>query len=105
MNVTDIELSHLRYFVAMAEELHFGRAALRLHIAQPALTRQMQMLESRLECSLFERTSRSTRLTPAGALLLQRARGIVAEADHAFQTLQIVGRGEEVNLPLPQRRP
>ena len=91
----DIELSHLRYFVALAEELHFGRAALRLHMAQPPLTRQIQMLESRLGGSLFERNSRSTRLTPAGALLLQRARGILAEADDTFQALRSLGRGEE----------
>jgi DNA-binding transcriptional LysR family regulator len=98
MDTPDIELSHLRYFIALAEELHFGRAALRLHMAQPPLTRQIQLLESRLQCSLFERNSRSTRLTPAGELLLRRARGLVAEADHTFETLQSVGRGEEGNL-------
>ena len=95
MNANDIELSHLRYFVAVAEELHFGRAAVRLHMSQPPLTRHMKTLEERLACRLFERTSRSTRLTPAGAMLLQRVRVIAAEADTTFRTLQSVGRGEE----------
>ena len=98
MNAINIELSHLRYFVAVAEELHFGRAALRLHMSQPPLTRHMKTLEERLACRLFERTSRSTRLTPAGAMLLQRARAIATEADITFRTLQSVGRGEEGHL-------
>lgn len=95
-----IELTHLRYFVAVAEELHFGRAAARLHMAQPPLTRQMQMLEARLQCRLLERTSRSTRLTPAGAELLQRARVLLAGAEQSLETVQRVGRGEEGVLTL-----
>lgn len=98
MDAEDIELSHLRYFLVVAEELHFARAALRLNIAQPPLTRHIQMLEERLECVLFERTTRTTRLTPAGILFAQRARGIIAEADKTFQELQRVGRGEEGQL-------
>ena len=95
-----LELSHLRYFIALAEELHFGRAAARLHIAQPPLTRQIKLLEARMQCRLFERNSRSTRLTAAGAQLLERARGIVAEADHALRAMQRLGRGEEGQLTL-----
>jgi DNA-binding transcriptional LysR family regulator len=95
MDVHDIELSHLRYFVVLAEELHFGRAARRLHMAQPPLTRQIKLLEERLECVLFERTSRSTRLSAAGELLLLRARAILTEADYAFEALRSAGRGEE----------
>ena len=98
MNEADIELSHLRYFLVVAEEQHFGRAALRLNMAQPPLTRHVQVLEERLECVLFERTTRATRLTPAGALLAQRARGIIVEADKTFQELLKVGRGEEGQL-------
>ncbi|MBL8239900.1 MAG: LysR family transcriptional regulator [Bryobacterales bacterium] len=98
MDLQGIELSHLRYFVVLAEELHFGRAAGRLHMAQPPLTRQIQLLERRLECVLFERSSRSTRLSAAGELLLQRARAILAEADSTFQTLRSAGRGEEGHL-------
>lgn len=98
MNEADIELSHLRYFVVMAEELHFARAAQRLHIAQPPLTRHMQLLEERLQCALFDRTPRTTRLTPAGALFADRARGILAEAGKTFEDLQKIGRGEEGRL-------
>lgn len=95
-----IELSHLRYFIAVAEELHFGRAAARLHMAQPPLTRQIKMLEARLQCRLFDRNSRSTRLTAAGAQLLERARGLVAEADRALREVQKIGQGEEGPLTL-----
>ena len=98
MDLNGIELTHLRYFVAVAEELHFGRAALRLHIAQPPLTRHIQLLESRLDCRLFERTSRSTRLTPAGELLRDRARAILAEAGLTFQTIRRAAAGEEGQL-------
>lgn len=100
MSYLDVELSHLRYFIALAEELHFGRAAFRLNMAQPPLTRQIKLLEARLQCRLFERTSRSTRLTAAGSHLLERARAIVAEADHALQSMQRLGRGEEGQLTL-----
>jgi DNA-binding transcriptional LysR family regulator len=98
MDLNGIELSHLRYFLAVAEELHFGRAALRLHIAQPPLTRHIQILESRLGCRLFERTSRSTRLTPAGELLRDRARAILAETNLTFQTIRRAATGEEGQL-------
>jgi DNA-binding transcriptional LysR family regulator len=98
MDSDGIELSHLRYFVALAEELHFGRASARLHMAQPPLTRQIKLLEERLGCRLFERTSRSTRLSGAGELLLRRARVILAEAEHTFLTIQAAGRGEEGQL-------
>ena len=98
MDTTAIELSHLRYFVALAEELHFGRAAARLHMAQPPLTRQIKLLEARLQCGLFERTSRSTRLTYAGEQLLVRARGLIAEAESAFKMIGGLGRGDTGHL-------
>ena len=100
MLTSAIELTHLRYFVALAEELHFGRAAARLHIAQPPLTRQIKLLEDRLQCRLFERTSRSTRLTPAGERLLEASRSLLSGADLAFQAVQKLGRGEEGQLTL-----
>lgn len=98
MDREGIELSHLRYFLALADELHFGRAAARLHLSQPPLTRHIQTLESRLGCRLFERTSRATELTPAGALLRDRAREIVREAEDLFSAVQSAGKGEEGQL-------
>jgi DNA-binding transcriptional LysR family regulator len=69
----NIEARPLRQFVAVAEELHFGRAAQRLHMAQPALSPAIRQLEVQLGVQLFERTSRSVRLTAAGSALLERA--------------------------------
>ncbi|MFJ9782974.1 LysR family transcriptional regulator [Amycolatopsis sp. NPDC101161] len=77
----DLDLRKLRYFVAVAEELHFGRAAARLHIAQPALSRQIRALEDELKTALFVRDRRSTVLTPAGERLLDDARGLLSAAD------------------------
>jgi DNA-binding transcriptional LysR family regulator len=93
-----VELSHLRYFIALAEELHFARAAERLQMAQPPLTRQIKQLEANLHCRLFERTSRSTRLTTAGSQFLIKARSIVEQADLAIETIQRLGQGDEGQL-------
>ena len=78
-----MELRRLRYFVAVAESLHFGQAAARLRIAQPSLSHQIRRLEDDVQTILLRRTNRRVELTEAGHLFLQEARDIVARADHA----------------------
>ena len=81
---TSIELRQLRYFIAVAEELHFGRAARRLHMSQSPLSRAIRELEHDLGVVLFVRTTRRVELTPAGAVLLDRSRRALAELDGAI---------------------
>src|SRR5205085_3991040 len=82
-----IELRHLRYFLAVADELNFSRAAKSLHIAQPALSSQIRAFETQLGCRLFERTTRRVELTPSGEMLLEDAREIVSRADQTVSKL------------------
>ena len=89
-----MDLRHLRYFLALAEEGHFGRAAERLHIVQPALSMQIRALEQELGGALFIRTSRRVELTVAGALLRDEARRTLDLAAHAKETVQRALRGE-----------
>ncbi|GAB7036619.1 MULTISPECIES: LysR family transcriptional regulator [Catenuloplanes] len=88
----DVETRELRYFVAVAEELHFGRAAARLGIAQPPLSRAIRRLEHRLGVPLLERTSRSARLTPAGEVLLAEGRTALAAVAAAVRRTRWAGR-------------
>src|SRR4051812_232803 len=94
----DLELRHLRYFVAVAEELHFGRAAQRLQMAQPPLSQQIRRLEDIVGSRLLVRTSRSVALTPAGAAFLDRARRLLARAAESVDEAARIGRGEAGTL-------
>lgn len=89
-----LELRHLRYFIAVAEELNFTRAAARLHIAQPALSAQIRSLERHVGCRLLERSTRRVELTEHGRALLADARELVRLADDAVARLQASARGE-----------
>ncbi|MDZ8050785.1 MAG: LysR family transcriptional regulator [Aulosira sp. ZfuVER01] len=89
-----MELRHLRYFVTLAEELHFGKAAEKLHIAQPPLSQQIRQLERELGFELFHRTKRNVRLTEAGQVFLGEVQQIFKQLQQAIQTGRQTNRGE-----------
>jgi DNA-binding transcriptional LysR family regulator len=89
-----VELRQLRYFVTLAEELHFRRAAEREYIAQPAFSEQIQRLERELGARLFDRTSHYVRLTEAGRLFLEEVRNALAQVDRATAVAVQAGKGE-----------
>jgi DNA-binding transcriptional LysR family regulator len=95
-----MELRHLRYFVAVAEELSFNRAAQRLRISQPPLSNQIKQLEEELGVQLFERSSRGVRMTEAGEALLDEARRIFVQLEQTTRVVQRVGHGEVGRLTL-----
>lgn len=96
----DLELRHLRYFVAVAEELHFGRAAERLKMAQPPLSQQVQRMERQLGYALFTRSTRGVALTAAGEALLPRAKQALARVADDWDAVGRVARGEAGRVTL-----
>jgi DNA-binding transcriptional LysR family regulator len=96
----NIELRHLRYFVAVAEELHFGRAAQRLHMSQPPLSMQIRALEHAVGAQLLHRTQRRVSLTKAGEVLLGEARQVLGRVEHALLLARRAGRGEVGELAI-----
>lgn len=94
----NIELRHLRYFIAVAEELHFGHAAARLNISQPPLSQQIQILEQQIGARLLARTNRSVSLTPAGRQFLADSRQILSQVDDAVGRAARLHQGETGDL-------
>jgi DNA-binding transcriptional LysR family regulator len=93
-----LELRHFRYAVAVADTLHFGQAAQRLHMSQPPLSQQIRQLEEELGTPIFQRTKRHVQLTKAGEMFIQEARVVLAHADHASRVAERMGEGEAGQL-------
>src|SRR5438046_10404983 len=93
-----MELRHLRYFVAVAEEQNVTRAAARLHVSQPPLSRQIRDLEDELSVALFDHGAKAVRLTEAGRVFLTEARAGLRRADEAVPTVKAVASGQHGEL-------
>jgi DNA-binding transcriptional LysR family regulator len=93
-----MEFRHLRYIVAVAEELHFGRAAIRLNISQPPLSHQIQQIEEELGVRIFQRTKRAVQLTEAGKRIVAEAHLVLSQVDHLSRVAARAGEGEIGNL-------
>jgi len=100
MHISTMELRHLHYFIAVAEELHFSRAAERLCISQPPLSQQIRDLEDDFGVKLFERTKRQVQLTEAGKVFLERSYLVLAQLEQAIAVTQQIGRGEVGQLAI-----
>ena len=99
-----MELRHLRYFVTVATELHYARAARRLFISQPGLSQQIRSLEGELGLKLFERNRRGVRLTPEGAAFLSEAAAVVQQADRALEVARALAEAATGQLHLSYAR-
>lgn len=97
---SNLELRHLRYFLATAEELNYGRAAERLNIAQPGLSQQIRVLEEIIGATLFDRSRRSVELTLAGEIFASEARKVIEQVERAQLAAQRAGRGEVGHLAI-----
>src|SRR5687768_10104497 len=93
-----MELRHLRYFIGVAEEENVSRAALKLHVSQPALSRQIRDLEDELGFSLLERSAKSVRLTEAGRSFLTEARAVLRRAEEAVGAARSIASGGELHV-------
>lgn len=93
-----MELRHLRYFIAVSDALNFTRAAEKMRVAQPALSKQVHDLEDEIGVDLFRRSQRGVTLTAEGKLFLDEARRIVADVDDAVKKTQALARGESGEL-------
>jgi len=100
-----MELRHLRYFVAVAEELHFGRAAARSFVAQPTLSQQIKAFEGEVGAQLFDRSRRGVALTDVGAVLLPHARRVLAEAERAEAAVRAAAEGRAGGLRIGYEAP
>ena len=100
-----MELKHLRSFVVLAEELHFSRAALRLHLAQSAVSAQIKRLEEEVGGPLLNRTTRQVELTEAGRVLLSEARTLLSAADGTLGRVRAAARGEDATLSIASLGP
>src|SRR4029079_19733709 len=98
MVAPSMELRHLRYFVAAAEAENVSRAAARLHVSQPALSRQIRDLEEEIGFPLFERSAKSVRLTPVGKAFLIEARAVLQRADEAVTAARAIATGGRTEL-------
>src|ERR1700722_13133323 len=98
--LAEMELRHLRYFVAVAEEENVSRAALKLHVSQPGISRQIHDLEDEIGSQLFERSAKSVRLTGAGKVFLTEARAVLQHADDAVKRARVAAGGTngEINV-------
>jgi DNA-binding transcriptional LysR family regulator len=93
-----MELRHLRYFVAVGDEQHYGRAAKQLHVAQPALSRQIQDLEEEMGVKLFDRLGRGVKISTAGKSFLEDARRILQQVTEATAQAKRVASGQSGTL-------